>query len=50
MMLRHLGENEAADAIENAVDAVIREGKSVTYDLGGDASTEEYADALIAQL
>ena len=50
MMLKHLGEADAALSIESAVDEVIREGKSVTYDLGGEASTEEYADALIAAL
>jgi len=50
MMLRHLGETDAALAIENAVDTVISERKTVTYDLGGNASTEEYADAVIAAL
>ncbi len=33
MMLHHLGEREAADKLEQAVAAVIREGKEVTYDL-----------------
>ncbi len=33
LMLRYLGEREAADKLENAVAAVIKEGKSVTYDL-----------------
>ncbi len=33
MMLRYLGETEAADRLEAAVAAVIREGKDVTYDL-----------------
>ncbi len=33
LMLRHLGECHAADRLEAAVAAVIREGKSVTYDL-----------------
>jgi isocitrate dehydrogenase (NAD+) len=33
MMLRHLDEREAADRLENAIAEVIREGKSVTYDM-----------------
>ncbi len=33
LMLRHMGEMEAADKLENAVAAVIEEGKDVTYDL-----------------
>ena len=33
LMLRHLGEKEAADRVETAVREVIREGRSVTYDL-----------------
>lgn len=33
MMLRHLGEGEAADRLERAVAAVIAEGREVTYDL-----------------
>ncbi|MDO4568928.1 MAG: isocitrate/isopropylmalate dehydrogenase family protein [Planctomycetia bacterium] len=33
LMLRHLGETEAADKLENAVARVIAEGKSVTYDM-----------------
>ncbi|MCL2818860.1 MAG: isocitrate/isopropylmalate dehydrogenase family protein [Actinomycetia bacterium] len=50
MMLRHLGESEAAASIENAVADVITKRETVTYDLGGKASTEEYADAIIAAL
>jgi isocitrate dehydrogenase (NAD+) len=33
LMLRHLGEREAADRLDRAVAAVIREGKRVTYDM-----------------
>jgi isocitrate dehydrogenase (NAD+) len=33
LMLRHLGEVAAADRLERAVAAVIREGRSVTYDM-----------------
>lgn len=47
MMLRHLGENKAAESVTAAVRQVIGEGKRVTYDLGGDAGTSEMADAII---
>jgi len=47
LMLKHLGETEAADKVRNAVNTVIGEGKSVTPDLGGSANTNEYVDALI---
>ncbi|MGQ9474482.1 MAG: isocitrate/isopropylmalate dehydrogenase family protein [Actinomycetota bacterium] len=50
LMLRHLGETEAAERIYRAVAEVIREGKRVTYDLGGDAGTSEMADAIIEKL
>ena len=33
LMLRHLGEREAADRLEKAISAVIAEGKDVTYDM-----------------
>jgi len=43
MMLDWLGEKEAASGIHKAVAEVLREGKVRTFDLGGDASTEELA-------
>ena len=52
LLLRHLNENAAADNLENAVAAVIREGKSVTYDMKADrddptaVGTQEMADAI----
>jgi isocitrate dehydrogenase (NAD+) len=46
LMLRHLGEREAADALFEAVRQVIREGKDVTYDLGGSAGTREMGRAI----
>ncbi len=39
LMLRHLGEEEAAQRIESAVEEVLREGKAVTPDLKGGAGT-----------
>ena len=46
LMLRHLGETDAADAVETAVRDVIAEGTTVTYDLGGSAGTREFAAAV----
>jgi isocitrate dehydrogenase (NAD+) len=46
LMLRHLGEMAAADAVEQATRAVIAEGTTVTYDLGGTAGTREFAQAV----
>lgn len=48
LMLDHLREAEAAARIRRALEAVLGEGKSVTGDLGGKASTKEYTDALVA--
>ncbi len=50
LMLRHIGEEEAADRIFRAVSEVIKEGKSVTYDLGGEAGTSQMADAIIERM
>lgn len=50
MMLRHLQELNAADRLQAAVESVYREGKSLTPDVGGKASTGEIADAIIARL
>ena len=49
-MLAHLGEAEAAASITHAVTTVIAAGKMLTQDMGGNASTEEFADAVIAAL
>src|SRR5437588_2522389 len=48
LMLRHIGEREAADRIENALLKVYEEGKVRTRDVGGDAKTGEFARAIIA--
>ena len=50
LMLRHLGETDAADAVETAARGVIAEGTTVTYDLGGTAGTREFADAVAARV
>ncbi len=50
MMLRHLGQDAAADAVEKAVLRVIEEGESVTPDLGGSSSTSQVGDAVVSVL
>ncbi|MCL2337590.1 MAG: isocitrate/isopropylmalate dehydrogenase family protein, partial [Firmicutes bacterium] len=50
MMLQHLGEYDAANHITRAINTVLTEGKSLTYDLGGSVGTDQMADAIIAKL
>jgi isocitrate dehydrogenase (NAD+) len=56
LMLRHLGETAAADALERSIAEVIREGESVTYDMKPSrddpsaVGTSEVADAIIEKL
>lgn len=56
LMLRHLGEREAADKMEQAIAEVIAEGKKVTYDFKPDrndpsaATTSEMAEEIIKKL
>jgi isocitrate dehydrogenase (NAD+) len=50
MMLNHIQETEIAEKIKRAYDGVLAEGKYLTRDLGGTASTEGFADAVIARL
>ncbi|MBM4420104.1 MAG: isocitrate/isopropylmalate dehydrogenase family protein [Chloroflexi bacterium] len=56
LMLRHIGERAAGDALEAAITAVVAEGKDVTYDLKPKrddptaVGTKEFADAVIRRL
>jgi len=50
MMLRYLGEVDSAERIMQAIIKVLEEGKYLTYDLGGTATTSEMADAIISKL
>jgi isocitrate dehydrogenase (NAD+) len=56
MMLRHLGETEAAEKLDKAIASVVAEGKDVTYDLKptpddpSAATTSGMADAIIAKM
>jgi isocitrate dehydrogenase (NAD+) len=46
MMLDHLGERETSARIRGALDRVLTEGRVRTHDLGGTATTTEFADAV----
>ncbi|MEL6188770.1 MAG: isocitrate/isopropylmalate family dehydrogenase, partial [Myxococcota bacterium] len=50
MMLRHIGYGAEAKGLEDAIREVIEEGKTVTPDLGGSASTSAFCDAVKARL
>jgi isocitrate dehydrogenase (NAD+) len=52
MLLNHIGEKDAADRIRTAYDAVLRAGDrdALTRDIGGRASTDEFAAAVIERL
>src|SRR5919199_565595 len=47
LMLRHLGEREAAERVERAMLKVYREGRVRTRDVGGTAGTNEFARAIV---
>jgi isocitrate dehydrogenase (NAD+) len=47
LMLRHLGEHDAALKIRDAIDEVYRDRSKLTRDVGGTAGTSEFADAII---
>ena len=56
MMLRYLGEAEAAERVNNAIASIVEEGKDVTYDMKPSpddpsaATTSGVADAIIAKM
>jgi len=50
MLLDHIGDSDRASRVRSALETTIREGKTVTRDLGGTASTDEFTDAIIAKL
>src|SRR5215216_2450260 len=56
LMLRHLGEREAADRLEGAIASVIKKGEKVTYDLKPSrddpsaVGTSQFADAVIEEM
>ncbi|MBB4076956.1 molybdenum cofactor synthesis domain-containing protein [Bartonella fuyuanensis] len=50
LLLDHLGFQDAAQQLSESVDQVIRAGKTITYDLGGKASTRQMAEAVLNSL
>jgi len=50
LMLRHLGEENAANHIDAALAYVYTEKKHVTRDVGGTAGTSEFTNAVIEAL
>ena len=50
MMLDHIGLNEYGDMIRTAIKNVMDEGSHTTKDIGGNASTTEYTDAVISEI
>ncbi|MCL6641914.1 MAG: isocitrate dehydrogenase (NAD(+)) [Candidatus Bipolaricaulota bacterium] len=50
LMLLHLGEEAAARRLQRAIEDVYAEGKHLTRDVGGQASTREFTDAVIDRL
>jgi len=50
MMLRHMGETRAAERIQRAIEKTYQEGRWVTGDLGGTATTAEFTKAVIGAM
>lgn len=50
MMLEYMNDGERAARIRDALEATIREGTTITGDLGGTATTDQFTDAIIARL
>lgn len=50
LMLRHMGEVEAADRIHTALEKTYKEKLHLTRDVGGTAGTSEFADTVIANM
>src|SRR6201988_2411974 len=50
LMLRHLGETEAADRIHAALEKTYKEKKHTTRDAGGNAGTTEFTNAVLANM
>ncbi len=50
MMLEHLEMRDTATRVRDAFEGVIRDGKTLTRDLGGTSTTDQFTDAVIARL
>ncbi|MDX1647103.1 MAG: isocitrate/isopropylmalate family dehydrogenase [Longimicrobiales bacterium] len=50
LLLEHVDQHDVATRIRDAVDRVVQEGEARTLDMGGDAGTKEYTDAVVEAL
>ena len=50
LMLRHLGKNDVADRVQQAISHVYDEGRHLTRDVGGGVTTEEFTSDVIDTL
>jgi len=50
LLLKYIGEREAADRIEHSIGVLLERGETLTRDLGGTATTTEVTDAIIREL
>jgi isocitrate dehydrogenase (NAD+) len=50
LMMDYIGERKVGDRVRRAANDVLEEGKHVTRDLGGQADTKEFTDAVIDKL
>jgi len=50
LMLRYIGENDAADRVQSALEKVYIEKKTLTRDVGGSSGTKAFAAAIVAAL
>jgi isocitrate dehydrogenase (NAD+) len=50
LMLRHIDEPAAADKVQQAIETVYAERKTLTRDVGGTAGTSQFADAVLATM
>jgi isocitrate dehydrogenase (NAD+) len=50
LMMAHVGEREASRRLQSAIEKVYAEGRHLTIDVGGTASTAEFTDAVIASM
>ena len=50
MMLEYIGEGAAASRLEHGIHQTLAEGETLTGDLGGEATTSQFTDAVIGNL
>jgi len=50
MLLENIGESRASEIVLHAIEAVLRDGKVRTYDLGGKSKTSEVGDAIVSAI